>query len=371
MERRYFRGQVRAKAGEKPGLTGTAAVYNQEYDTGWFTETIEPGAFADVLKSDPDIRCLFNHNADNVLGRTKNGTLRIADSAEGLRYDCDTDETSIGQDVQRMVARGDVDGCSFSFDVAEDDWQATYDGSGRVVSQRRTIKRFARVDDVGPVTFPAYEGTKVAARSLWPAGVPAEIRSHIPGLRSDEKKTKRVDDEDLTADCFLIVGDAEDTSTWKLPWKFSSEEKTKSHLRNALARFDQLDDVSEADKAKAWKKLLRLCKKYDIDVDDETKQKHSRRAEGSSDADHAEHFKALVAVAHKIKTDCEEIVQAVAGAVEDPEAAIESCRDELEEIAKAAQDELDELPGDGKGGEEDDDAERARRMRLRLAEASL
>lgn len=84
-----------------------------------------------------------------------------------------------------------------------------------------------------------------------------------------DKKTKRVDGEDLTADCFLIVGDPDDPSTWKLPWKFSTEEKTKNHLRNALARFSQLKGVSDEDKQKAWEKLTKLCKEHDIDVSDE------------------------------------------------------------------------------------------------------
>ena len=84
-------------------------------------------------------------------------------------------------------------------------------------------------------------------------------------------KTKRVDGEDLTASCFLIVGDPDDTSTWKLPVKFSTDAKTKSHLRNALARFNQLSGVSEADKKKAWDKLVAMCKEHDIDVSDDSK----------------------------------------------------------------------------------------------------
>jgi len=82
-------------------------------------------------------------------------------------------------------------------------------------------------------------------------------------------KTKRKAGEDLTADAFLLVGDPQDPSTWSLPWKFSTEAKTKRHLANALARFNQVEGFSAEEKAKAWKKLLRLCKKYGIEVSDE------------------------------------------------------------------------------------------------------
>lgn len=97
-----------------------------------------------------------------------------------------------------------------------------------------------------------------------------EIRKSLGGAAarqlSKEKKTKRVAGEDLSAEDFLIVGDADDPSTWKLPWKFSTEEKTKSHLRNALARFNQVQGVSAEDKAKAKTKLHHLCAQYGIDV---------------------------------------------------------------------------------------------------------
>lgn len=282
IERRFVKGgQIRAKEGA-PGITGYASVFNEAYDMGWgLIETIKPGAFARALREKQDVRCLFNHDANNLLGRSKSGTLRMAEDATGLHFDCDLDpEMSLAADVQRMIQRGDLDGCSFAFQVRKQTWREEKDADGHTVAYRdiEDLDLF----DVGPVTYPAYEGTSVSERSLWPQGVPAEIRSHVPALRS-EAKTKRVDGEDLTPDCFLIVGDAEKTDTWHLPWKFSIDEKTKSHLRDALARFDQLEGVDEETKKKAYKKLLRLCKKYGIDVSDEEKKSRRDAADGDGD----------------------------------------------------------------------------------------
>lgn len=285
IERRFIRGgQLRAKSGDKPGIEGYAAVYNQKFDNGWFFESIKPGAFSRALKEKQDVRCLFNHNPDNLLGRTKSNTLRMTEDDTGLHYECDTDpEIRIAADVQGMVERGDIDGCSFAFVATKQTWHEETDADGHII-QHREIED-VDLYDVGPVTYPAYEGTSVNARALWPQGIPAEVRSHVPSLRTEDKKTKRVDGEDLTADCFLIVGNPDDTSTWKLPWKFSTDEKTKGHLRNALARFDQLKGVSEEEKKKAWKKLLRLCEEYGIDVSEEDKQKFSRRDVEDGDGD--------------------------------------------------------------------------------------
>lgn len=84
-----------------------------------------------------------------------------------------------------------------------------------------------------------------------------------------EAKTKRVAGEDLTAACFAYVGDAEDTSTWKLPIKFSTDEKTKSHIRNALARFSQTKGIPDDKKAEVKAKLIAAAKEHGIEVDDE------------------------------------------------------------------------------------------------------
>lgn len=269
IERRFIKGgSIQKRAGDKPGIAGTAIVYGPEYDTGWFKETIKAGAATRALAEKQDVRCLFNHDMNQVLGRTKSGTLVLQDSTSGLNFDCDTDpNTTVGRDVAAMIERGDVDGCSFSFNVRKDTWSDEYDENGRYVTSHRVIEDFD-LFDVGPVTFPAYTETSVGIRSCWPDGVPAEIRSHVPSLRSDSEQTKKVDNEDLTRKCFLLVGDPDKTDTWELPWKFSTDEKTKSHLRDALARFDQVKGFSEEALDKAWKKLLMLCDHYDIDVAD-------------------------------------------------------------------------------------------------------
>lgn len=282
IERRFIKGgSVRAKSGEKPGIEGIASVYTQQYDAGYFIETIKRGAFDRALAEKQDVRCLFNHDVNQLLGRTKSDTLRLADSEAGLSYDCDIDQnTTVGRDVQAMIARGDLDGCSFSFNVRADNWRDEFDANGRWVKSYREITDLD-LFDVGPVTFPAYTDTSVKVRAQWPNGIPAEIRSHIPELRAEDEQTKKVDGEDLTRDCFLLVGDPDKTATWDLPWKFSTAAKTKSHLRDALARFNQVEGFSDELKAKAWAKLLMLCDHYGIDVADKEQPRSARSASGN------------------------------------------------------------------------------------------
>jgi HK97 family phage prohead protease len=158
-ERRSIAGTVERVDGDPRTLQGYAAVFNQRTEImGLFEERIAPGAFAAAIGRD-DVRALFNHDPNYVLGRTSAGTLRLSEDARGLAYSIDPPDTQAGRDVSALIARGDVQGSSFSFEIEEESW----DRSGAL--PLRTIMR-AKLHDVGPVTFPAYEQTTVSARCI-------------------------------------------------------------------------------------------------------------------------------------------------------------------------------------------------------------
>lgn len=152
--------EARAKEGEPRELRGYAAVFNQRTDIlGLFDEQIAPGAFKDAISRD-DVRALFNHDPNHVLGRSTAGTLRMSEDETGLEYRIDPPDTQAGRDTVTLVARGDVQGSSFSFEVESESWD--YPKDAKPV---RTIEK-VKLYDVGPVTFPAYEQTTVSARSV-------------------------------------------------------------------------------------------------------------------------------------------------------------------------------------------------------------
>lgn len=163
VEVRMFTIELRSSDGEAPHIEGMAAVYNSwSEDLGGFREMIEPGFFENVLKQ--DVRALWNHNSDLVLGRTKSGTLRLEDTERGVQVDIVPPDTQTGRDALTSIGRGDVDQMSFAFSVKQggDEWIREKDGS-----IKRVLKRggAANLYDVSPVAFPAYAKTSVYVRS--------------------------------------------------------------------------------------------------------------------------------------------------------------------------------------------------------------
>lgn len=172
-ERRTFEVdslEVRALEGGAPMITGYAVVFNSlsEIMTDLrgrkFRERIAPGTFDRVLAAAPDIRSLWNHNADMPLARTRNNTLRVIKDLHGLRIEMQPPGTSWGTDAVVSIRRGDVTGMSFAFSVngqMGDVWERP--GADGVAL--RTIVD-ADLYEVSPVTFPAYPATQVAVRSV-------------------------------------------------------------------------------------------------------------------------------------------------------------------------------------------------------------
>lgn len=139
-------------------IEGYFAVFGAVYQL-WdgATESIAPSAFDGAL--DDDIRALIDHRTELVLGRNKAGTLELRVDDRGLwgRVEinpADTDATN----AYARVQRGDVDQCSFGFEILDEDVDYRSDGS-----VHWTIKR-VKLYEVSVCTFPAYKETSVSAR---------------------------------------------------------------------------------------------------------------------------------------------------------------------------------------------------------------
>lgn len=143
-------------------IAGRAVPYSEwSDDLGGFREQFAPGALRESL-ADDDIRALFNHDSNLVLGRKSTGTLRIREADEGVMYEVDINEDdSEAMAAVARIRRGDITGNSFGFYVEREEDQDWEERDGTLW---RTIRR-ARLREVGPQTFPAYPQTDVSARS--------------------------------------------------------------------------------------------------------------------------------------------------------------------------------------------------------------
>lgn len=140
-------------------IEGYFAVFDSVYEIAQgMTESIAQGAFDNTISD--DIRCLINHDTTLVLGRTKAGTLQLRTDTHGLWGHVDINPKDVdAMNLYTRVQRGDVDQCSFGFDIVNEETDFRDDGS-----IHWTIKE-VKLYEVSPCTFPAYEETNIAART--------------------------------------------------------------------------------------------------------------------------------------------------------------------------------------------------------------
>lgn len=168
--------QKRADGDEKSlAISGMAALFNSRTEL-WpgYYEEIAPGAFDDVLQD--DVRCLLNHDASMILGRTKSSTCTISQTDTGLSYTCQLPDNALGHQVYDAIERGDIDQSSFAFTIEKESY--TDLGDGKFL---RIIEKVGQLYDVSPVTFPAYDDASVSVNSR------SRFEQHCRALRQKAK----------------------------------------------------------------------------------------------------------------------------------------------------------------------------------------
>lgn len=191
-ERRFYSAEVRTydpEAGDVGDSTqrsvgGYAATFNSPtVIAGCFVEVIRPGAFAAAILRD-DVRALFNHDANFVLGRNTAKTLYLGEDDKGLTWRADPPKTQWAADLAVSIDRGDISGCSFQFIPEVEEW----DYSGEMPT--RTLIELGLID-VSAVTFPAYDDTTLAMRTVSEARARDAAARHSPLSEAEQSRLGR------------------------------------------------------------------------------------------------------------------------------------------------------------------------------------
>jgi HK97 family phage prohead protease len=143
-------------------IQGHASTFDQQAEIGGqFLEIVRPGAFKRSLKENRDVLLLFNHDANRLLARTANGSLKLREDSVGLAFSAALPDTTLAGDVLELVKRQTLAGCSFSFIAKRESWGEIKDETGKA----RPLRELLDVDlfDCSVVTTPAYSATDVSA----------------------------------------------------------------------------------------------------------------------------------------------------------------------------------------------------------------
>ena len=228
-------------------VEGYAAVFNQTTTIrdwmGEYEEVIKPGAFDNADMA--DVRLLVNHD-DTPYARTTNGTLTLTPDETGLKVRASISPTTKGRDLYTSIKRGDLSQMSFAFTTRKEAWDDS--------KQMREIMEIDKMYDAAVVTYPAYEGTSIVARSKFakvdeaapepkpepkpepPKKVSSEVRNLPPNLNPDTMTLRQMQDERAKAfaefEGLVTQADTEGRSLTE------AEDQRYEFLRSEVARLD-------------------------------------------------------------------------------------------------------------------------------------
>ena len=165
-ELRNIKSEIRS-TDEGSTITGYCIRFNEESRDMGFIEIIENGAVNQQVIDSSDIFCLFNHDDENVLGRSlhNQGNLKLSIDDQGVKYECRLLDNELAKTVRSYIDAGLVNTSSFAFSIDSDDenaqeWKRLPDGT-----ITRTIRKIAKLYDVSPVWSAAYATTSCSCRS--------------------------------------------------------------------------------------------------------------------------------------------------------------------------------------------------------------
>ena len=171
-----------SEPGVEPAIEGYASVFDSWSEelggNSPFRERVVKGAFEETIQND-DIRALFNHDPNYVLGRNKAGTLTLEEDEKGLKVRIIPPNTQWAKDLLVSIKRGDITQMSFGFTVILDRWSSEDN-----IDVRELLK--VKLFDVSPVTFPAYAQTECGVRSILDI-----MRNHQSEVAKSKETNKR------------------------------------------------------------------------------------------------------------------------------------------------------------------------------------
>lgn len=238
-------------------VEGYAVVFNSQSEDLGFYETINPSAITEEVLKRSDVFCLFNHDQDKVLARSKYGTgsLQLQLDEQGLKYTFTAPNTDLGDELLEYLRRGDIDSSSFAFTVSTDEgsevWTTGTDGR-----QYREILKIDELHDVSPVWNPAYTSTSVSQRTL----------DKLNQLREmQDEKEKEVQEQEET------VEKTDEVQNEEVP---TQEEVEKKNTETEDEKEVQVEETVE----KSDEEVVDEDKDKDNDVEGEDKEEETRSA---------------------------------------------------------------------------------------------
>ena len=163
MNKVEIRCELRSENGGRH-ISGKAISFDTQSNDIGFIEILHRGCISQELIDSSNIVFLYNHDYNQVIARANKGkgTLNIDLRDDGVYFDLEVPNTTMGNDLLENIRLGNITQCSFGFNYANEEGSYKDEKIGDV--WYRNVYKIGELYDLSAVTYPAYDDTYVNAR---------------------------------------------------------------------------------------------------------------------------------------------------------------------------------------------------------------
>ena len=163
MNKVEIRCELRSENGGRH-ISGKAISFDTQSNDIGFIEILHRGCISQELIDSSNIVFLYNHDYNQVIARANKGkgTLNIDLRDDGVYFDLEVPNTTMGNDLLENIRLGNITQCSFGFRYSNEEGAYKDEKIGDV--WYRNVYKIGELYDLSAVTYPAYDDTYVNAR---------------------------------------------------------------------------------------------------------------------------------------------------------------------------------------------------------------
>lgn len=258
-------------------ISGKAISFDTQSNDIGFIEILHRGCISQELIDSSNIVFLYNHDYNQVIARANKGkgTLNIDLRDDGVYFDLDVPNTTMGNDLLENIRLGNITQCSFGFRYANE--EGAYKDEKIDDVWYRNVYKIGQLFDLSAVTYPAYDDTYVNARMQERSKMEDKLKE-TEEIQKDEIRSKENDSEEKKED--EKKSDEKNSEKNSDEKEINNEDNTKSEEEKSEEEKEKKDENdSNTDDKKSDNEDKDSDSKKDSEDDSKTDSKDEKRNE--------------------------------------------------------------------------------------------
>lgn len=232
-----------------------------------FIERIMPNTFTNAIKRGGNIKFLKEHNRDKLLASTKNGTLKLEETPEGLYMEARISPTQYGKDTYQLIKDGELSSMSFGMTVLKNTWEK----AGEIM--KRTITDLA-LSEVSCVSDPAYVQSNIQARSI-------EVVNEIEIPNINERKLSEMNIKELQELKTKILNENKELLTTESRSLDEAQQYCRSEIVKELRSIDEKIQSVEYTNKTETREVIPMNKNNTLETETRALEQFLRKEDGA------------------------------------------------------------------------------------------